>query len=340
VSVHDGATATLTTLPDDGLSPRLVEQVVGSPVFVLAPPRSFTSVVAAMLGQHPQLYGLPELQLFGAETVGEWWAVCGRASFPMSHGLLRAVAELVYGGQTPETVYQASGWLRRRLNWSTGLVLEELARRAAPRMVVEKSPSMVYDPGFLDRVQAMFPGARFLHLVRHPRGQGESVVKAIDQAARHGPVPQWLLRLGTFHGAPPGQPVPVNGPLAPEDGWFTLHQNILDFLAGVPAEQQMRVRGEDVLGDPTAQLREVAAWLGLRTDDAALTPMAHPEDSPYAGFGPPGARLGNDANFLQDPPLRPERARPQSLDGPLSWAPAGRPMPPAVRELATFFGYA
>ena len=315
------------------------ERAIGTPVFVLAPPRSFSSVVAAMIGQHPQLYGLPELQLFTAETLGDWWAVCGQASFPMSHGLLRAVAELVYGEQSPETVFQASGWLRRRLHLSTGLVMEELASRVAPRRLVEKSPSVVYDVEAMQRIQAMFPNARFVHLVRHPRGQGDSVVKAIRQAAEHGPIPQWLLRLGALHGAPPGQAVPPDTALAPEDGWLTLHQNILEFLEGVPAGQQTRLRAEDVVADPTASLGEVAAWLGLRTDSLAIGAMAHPEASPFAGIGPAGARLGNDLNFLQQPRLRAERASTQSLDGPLSWAPGGRGFPPAVRELAISFGY-
>ena len=339
MTVQDGVAAAMTSLADHGVDPRPAHVVVTMPVFVLAPPRSFSSVVAAMLGQHPQLYGLPELQLFGTETLGEWWAMCGRASFPMSHGLLRAVAELVYGEQTETTVRQASGWLRRRLSWSTGLVLEELATRAAPRIVVEKSPSMVYDVASMHRVQSMFPGARFVHLVRHPRGQGESVLKAIQSAASRGPVPQWLLKLGAFHAVRPEEVVPAHAELAPEDGWLTLHRNILEFLAGVPAAQQLRIKGEDVLADPESCLGEVAAWLGLRTDDAALTRMAHPEESPYAGFGPPGARLGNDANFLQDPPLRPDRAAPQSLGGPLAWAPTSRGFPPAVRELAAWFGY-
>lgn len=317
----------------------MIERAVAMPVFVLAPPRSFSSVVAAMLGQHPQLYGLPELQLFGAETMGDWWAVCGEASFPMSHGLLRAVAELVYGEQTPQNVYLASGWVRRRLSLSTGLVLEELARRVAPRMVVEKSPSVVYDPVFMQRTQAMFPNARFLHLVRHPRGHAESVLKSIRQAAEVGPVPQWLLRLGSFHAAPPGQLVPADVVPTPEDAWLALHQNIMEFLAGVAPAQQMRVRGEDVLADPTGTLRDVARWLGLRTDDVALAATAHPEGSPYAGFGPPGARLGNDANFLDDPQLRPERAATSTVDGPPGWAGTGS-VAPAVRELATRFGYA
>jgi hypothetical protein len=32
-------------------------------MLILCPPRSFSSVVSAMIGQHPQLYGFPELNL-------------------------------------------------------------------------------------------------------------------------------------------------------------------------------------------------------------------------------------------------------------------------------------
>jgi hypothetical protein len=42
--------------------------VSGRPLFILAPPRSFTSVICGMIGQHPQMYGLPEVNLFAGET--------------------------------------------------------------------------------------------------------------------------------------------------------------------------------------------------------------------------------------------------------------------------------
>ena len=40
-----------------------------APLFLLAPPRSYTSLVNAMLGQHPQAFGLPELCLFNVEKL-------------------------------------------------------------------------------------------------------------------------------------------------------------------------------------------------------------------------------------------------------------------------------
>src|SRR5215831_16410513 len=100
--------------------------LITGPLFILAAPRSFTSVVCTMLGQHPQMYGLPELHLFGAETMGEWWEICERTRPAMPHGALRAVAELFYGKQTEHTITLAAGWLRRRSHYMTGFLLESL----------------------------------------------------------------------------------------------------------------------------------------------------------------------------------------------------------------------
>jgi|ERR1043165_3828945 hypothetical protein len=84
-----------------------------SPLFILGVPRSFTSVVCAMLGQHPQMYGLPELHLFTSQTLEERKNVWAQSTFNINHGLLRVIAELYFGKQTEETVIFARAWLRR-----------------------------------------------------------------------------------------------------------------------------------------------------------------------------------------------------------------------------------
>ena len=43
------------------------------PLFVIAPPRSYTSVIGGMLGQHPETYGLPEVNLSHGHTLGDMW---------------------------------------------------------------------------------------------------------------------------------------------------------------------------------------------------------------------------------------------------------------------------
>ena len=312
---------------------------IPEPLFVLGVPRSFTSVVAAMLGQHPEMYGVPETQLFSAETIAQWWDLCSASTFPMADGLLRAIAEVFLGTQTDATIQAARGWLRRRAAWTTGLVLEAIAAQVAPRALVEKSPSVVYSPESLLRCYNMFPRARFLHLVRHPRGQAESVLKALRDMGTQGPPPHWLVHLACYSEERTGLPVQEQRELDPQLGWYALNQNVRNFLHAVPAEQQLQVRGEDVLCAPLPTLRGVAEWLGLRTDDEALHEMTHPERSPFACLGPRDAKYGNDPNFLESPRIRASHAPVLSLEGPLSWHKDGREFLPHVKRFARDMGY-
>jgi hypothetical protein len=310
---------------------------VPDPVFVLAAPRSFSSVFCAMLGQHPELHGLPETHLFVDDTMDGWWRRVDSESYQMAHGLVRAVAEICFGEQTERSVASAQAWLRRRRTETSGLVLEELGRAVAPATLVDKSPSTVYDVESMRRVLRFFPEARFIHLVRHPRSYCDSVIKYMHLLAspayrpreRESEVedeaPEWIRDLAYW---------PVHGrddsTLDPQGGWLALNGNVVTFLETVPAERWTTVRGEDLLREPEPALRDLLAWLGKRTDREAIEPMLHPERSRYAHFGPRGARNGNDILFLERPELRPASERRRTLDG----------LAPEVVELARRVGYA
>jgi hypothetical protein len=293
-----------------------------------------------MLGQHPQMYSIPETSLFCAETVREWISLCRVAKFPMSHGLLRAVAQLIFGEQSESNVIQAWAWLRRRNRCTTGYIFELLAERVAPRLLVEKSPSIVYQAENLVRIREMFPNARYVHLVRHPRGHGESVMKHIRKAVEEdGTVPPWLLELASFPPANGRAGHSTAGLLDPQHGWLSLHTNIRDFLKTVPPEHTLQVRGEELLSSTDRTLRKILEWLSVRMDDEVLSEMKHPERWPYATFGPSNARFGTDQFFFEQPVLRPDRAEPLSLEGPLSWRVDASGFVPKVKKLAVEFGY-
>jgi hypothetical protein len=329
-------------LPDD----------IAEPLFILSAPRSFSSVVCAMLGQHPRLHGLPETHLFSDETVERWWTRSSAVSFDLSHGLLRAVAEIVYGGQSETTVRKAAGWLRRRTTCSSGMVFEELARAVFPLTLIDKSPSIVYHVDSMQRAFRFFPEARFLHLVRHPRTYGQSVIKYMHllaqpeyqpagRSAALAEAPVWIKTLASF-----SYSSPINtdyetrrSPIDPQASWYLLNRNVITFLADVPAEQSMVVRGEVLLTDPATTLAEIVQWLGIEMDDFCLEQMMYPERSPYAFFGPPGARLGNDILFLEDPRLRRDNMLTGSLDDPMTWGAEGETFLPEVRDLARQLGY-
>jgi hypothetical protein len=311
------------------------------PVFILSPPLSFSSHFAATLGRHPQLYAIPETHLFIAETLHEWWDTCAKTSFNMSHGLVRAVAQLVYNEQNETTVRLAPAWLLRRLPFTTGYILELLAERVHPRALVEKSPSIIFHHESMQRLERMFPLARFIHLVEHPRRHCEAVVAAIKDSVAHHPnrVPQWLRQLACFSAANSDESSQEHAELDPQQAWLALNKNIGDFLEGVPEAQKLRVRTEDVLRDPDTVLASITEWLAIRSDAEAIDAMKHPERSPYARFGPEGARYGDDAAFLRSPSLPAAPAVPDDLNAPFSWRDDGEGFSPEVRALARAFGY-
>ncbi|MGA7385874.1 MAG: sulfotransferase [Methylocella sp.] len=302
---------------------------MADPLFILAPGRTFTSVISGMIGQHPEMYGFPELYLNHSDTLRGWWVQCGgrRPETILHNGLLRTVAEFFFGEQTDETVAEAKVWIRTRFDWETSTAFHELTDRVAPRIAVEKSPFSVRSYKNLERLRIFFPDARFIHLVRHPRPTCASLLK-FDRAAN---------LLGTVA---KGYDFSTNPPtLDPQLWWYECHMRIKRFTEELPATHWIRLRGEEFLKEPRGHLRLVAEWLGLRSDDAAIEEMMHPERSPFAHFGPPSAKYGNDPAFLESPEFRPFHDKSESLDNSLSWRPDGRGFRLDVRELAREFGY-
>lgn len=276
---------------------------MSKPLFILAPPRSFTSVICAMIGNHPEMVGLAETNLFAAGTYEELSRIY-RVRPRFQHGLLRTVAELGLGGQTEENVEAARAWLAEHRSLSTAQIFEDLASWAAPREIIDKSPMHCYSPGSFERMERAFPQARYLHLLRHPRPTCESIYKTRQNAGRR------------FSESP------RQIDLTPEAMWLKPHRRILEFLEGVPEERRMTLRGELVLSEPQRYLKVIAEWLSMRTDQEALDAMLHPEASPFARYGPGNAPLGNDPNFLSHPRLRPYVDKPYELEGWLPWDPS------------------
>src|ERR1700731_2375259 len=213
---------------------------IGDPVFILAAPRSFSSVVCAMLGQHPQIHGLPETHLFSDETIESWGARSSQESFAMDVGLVRAVAQLYFGEQTERSVKLARGWIRRRSSFTSGMVFEELARRVYPSILVDKSPSIVYSLESMRRAYQFFPQARFIHLVRHPRGHGESVLKYLGELAKPkyrrikgqatlGPIAEWIRELASFpcSSSDRGVGSQSTSDVEPQRAWYVLNMNVV-----------------------------------------------------------------------------------------------------------------
>lgn len=278
-----------------------------------------------MLGEHPDLVGVPELKLFLYPTLGDLDAslppAMRRRGFThRSPGLVRAIAQFVFGDQSAGAVAEALAWLRERSHWTGAEVFDCLLAKADPRSIVEKSPEDAMADAALGRLAAAYPRARYLHLVRHPTATARSMYA------------HWSERM-------PSQPLP-DPQVGCHVAWYLTHRRIMRFTSALPPERCLRLRAEDVLNEAERQLTGIARWLGIRADAVAIDAMRHPECSPFAGFGPEGSGVtgGNDPRFLADPiPRRVEL--PGSIERPPGWN-GGDELWASVSQLAAEFGYA
>lgn len=298
------------------------------PLFLLAPPRSFTSLMNAMIGQHPQAFGLPELMLFNTPVLKNFWQDVSEdvgADANRRHGLLRAIAEIYGGEQSAAAIEMAIHWCGARQEASTIEIYRELRDAIEPLMIVEKSPAYTIEQSRLERINEAFPDARFLHLVRHPIPQCESTMN---------------LNNGVFALFVNAIEYTENEAIIePQIAWHDINLTIMDFLETLPPERCTRVRGEVLMSDPATELAKICRWIGIRDDAEAIDEMLHPERSPFACFGPMDALFGNDPNFLRRPAFRPHTPRTPALDSPVSWRADGKGLYPKVKELARYFGY-
>jgi len=247
---------------------------------LLAPPLSCSSLFAAMLGQHPELYASAELECFTGSTLLGCQQFAERVPVVTLHGLLRSLAQLLHGEQSDAAIAEARQWLDQRLDWSGAELVGWIETVIAPRRLVEKSPIHVLRRESLARLVGVVKWEPMLHLVRHPLIAMASLRTAYQRSGRSLTAAEALT------------------------SWATAHTNILRFTAELTHNPTLVLRCEELLAEPEANLVRVCGHLGVDASPAAITAMLHPEYSPYAFPGPPSAPSGNDPHWMHAPALR------------------------------------
>lgn len=289
------------------------------PLIILTCMRSYSSLVCGMLGQHPALVALPEINPFVAATVDRMVTILSAVRPRSLDGILRVVAETEFGEQTDATVAAARHWLEERAHWPMRRLLDHLSAILAPRRWIDKSPSTVVTEAGPKHLETILPEARVLHLVRHPIPTGASIhaLTSWSIAFRRDPL---------VH-------------LDPEDSWKRANIAALTIGANLPDGRYLKVRGEDLLGQPDIYFPQVLEWLGLECNADILDAMKHPERSPFARPGPPSAPFGNDPGFLNNPVYTHRPIPDADLSQPAPWREDGSRLSPRTVELARRLGY-
>ena len=247
---------------------------------VLAPPRSCSSLIAAMLGQHPELYASAELECFTGNSIGDCFGFAERVPVVTLHGLLRTVAQLRCGVQNDASITAARQWLEARSHWSGADLVAWIEAQITPRRLIDKSPIHVLRWPCLRRLAVACGDQPLLHLSRHPLRAVQSLVGAYSKR---------------------GQRLTVSEALRT---WLVGHRYCLRYREQLAQAPSLLMRSEDVLADPEGSLARVCRHLGIADHPAVIAAMLHPERSPYACRGPRHASSGNDPHWMASPALR------------------------------------
>ncbi len=246
-------------------------------IFVLAPPRSGTTLLRVLLGGHPRLFAPPELELLGFDTLAERRrAYAGRDSFWLQ-GAVRAVMESVLC-----TAEEAERLLEEceREGMTTRRFYGYLQEWLGERTLVDKTPSYALEPAVLARAEAIFEEPFYIHLLRHPRG----MIRSFEEAR----LDQIFFR----------REHPFSRRQLAELIWVASHENIGGLLARVPQERQWQVRFEDLVRDPEGTLKGLAGALGLDFHPDMVRPYearrSRMTDGPHAE-----SRMLGDVKFHQ-----------------------------------------
>lgn len=220
-------------------------------LFILAPPRSGTTLLRVMLAGHPDLFAANELQLLGFRSMSERReAYAGKFSL-WSEGLIRTIMELqsVDADQARAIITEMEN-----NNFSIQQTYQYLQSIISPKILVDKSPSYALDVDALNQAEAIFDNALYIQLVRHPYAMVSSFAKMhMDQAM--------YLHPHSFNAQQTGELI-----------WTRSHENINTFFQSIPGNRKFRLRYEDLVTQPEKTMRALCQQLNIEFNDALIDP--------------------------------------------------------------------
>ena len=154
-------------------------------------------------------------------------------------------------------------------------VYQRLQQLAGDRLLIDKSPTYASNRETLEKAEAMFEGAKYIHLVRHPYAVVESFARMrMDKLVSSEDTDAYQLA---------------------ELIWRDSNQNIINLAEDIDPNRYHLVYYEDLVSKPQQVLESICQFLNVPFDPAVLTP--YQGDRMTDGVSDTAMSLG-DPNFL------------------------------------------
>ena len=244
--------------------PVAVPGIYEHPVFVVGHRKTGTTLLLDLLDGHPELVVLPGesnhfvtflpridglaadevaaeaqawwiLRLVSPSGIPPFWAAGPWNGKPDPYEVFsRNLLALVVAEPRRDTLGLAAVALHAARGWS-----------GRPRAWVEKTPGQEHE---VDAILARYPGARFLHVVRDPRGVAGAIARIDGQTGQRTDMVEIGLTVGRSFAAAAAN---------------------VERLGG---DRYLVVRYEELVTEPQATMQRVARVAGIDWDDSLLTP--------------------------------------------------------------------
>lgn len=224
-------------------------------LFIGGCPRSGTTMLGSLLGSHPSGATLPESQFKVEAMRGGTIDASAKArarnlkQLMQSHRFMgwHTALSAVKTEDLEEESY------RQQIDLLVSAYLGTIGKDDAD-FVVDDTPS---NKSFFLTLGELYPGARFIHIIRDGRAVANSVLQR-DWGPNTILLAAYWWQYHLVHG------------LAAEES--------------LGAERILRVRYEDVLDNPQGELTRICAWLGIEYSERMLEPSANTLDVRAATF--------------------------------------------------------
>jgi amino acid adenylation domain-containing protein len=252
-------------------------------IFILAPPRSGTTLLRVMLAGHPDLFAGSELQLLGFNTLKERsHAYSGKYKLWLE-GTIRAIMEIKHCSSDEAIelmeMYEEKGY-------STKEFYAVLQEWIGERTLVDKSPSYALDMNTLIKAEKDFEQAKYIHLTRHPYAMVRSFEKYhMDQVL--------YLKEQPFSAQELGELV-----------WIISHKNVLEFLKTVPTERQFHMHFEELVTEPKKIMENFCQAFDLPFETELLKPYENLNQKMTDGIYKESKPMG-DTHFFEHSDIDP-----------------------------------
>ncbi len=258
-------------------------------VFVISSPRSGSTLTRAILGGSPKLFSPPELQLLNYDTLQQRKKhLTGRDDFWLD-GTVRAI--MAIKDCSVDEAWQIMEEYEAQ-NMSVKDFYRVMQEWIGDRVFVDKTPNYALSPDILQRAEAYFDNALYVHLIRHPYG----VIPSFQKAKLHVFYPPFFTAEHNFSSRQLAELV-----------WLISHQNILKFLENIPAERRYRLFYEDLVQEPQKTVQGVCDFLHIDIHPDMLEPQKNKEKRMTDGLNDLSKMLG-DVRFHEHKGITADRA--------------------------------